>query len=406
MTRNHQAIDPILLLSQELMESNYERKLTLRNIHITSMLAAQSLAAGIMHAKVEVLKIKNDMKETTEAGEASGSYLRILHDCIRSSPTINWIILEEFYASELNDYASVLCSMHSLCYLTIEYFSGSFGRKLFLADVLIRQPSLVMLKVRSGTLEHSDVRRLAQGLHQNRSLKTLELRSCEIDDQDVGYLMEYWPHDSPLKRMYLPENHIGPAGVQSLLPAAQEHPALREINLGGNRGIGYEGARLIGNALPNLQHITHLDITDIIRFREFGEPPLDPSSPQAQTKVQAELALMNGTIRNNGIFELLFCKDFFSHALQDGIRLYTELNNLGRYLLTADHELPPTVWCHIFGKSGMLEGIKEFGRIRTFENRGFEALRMEKRQKYFDKGKIASVIYFFLREQPQLAQPR
>jgi hypothetical protein len=166
-------------------------------------LAARSLGEGIIHAKVEVMKLKNDMKETTKAGDEPGSYLQIFYDYIRSSPTIHKVALEKFFISELDDFASVLLSsMRSLHWLVIEYFSGSFGKVLFLADVLIQQTSLVRLKFYSGTLEHSDVRNLAQGLHQNRSLKTLELSFCMIDDRDVRYLMEHWPRDSP------PQTHV------------------------------------------------------------------------------------------------------------------------------------------------------------------------------------------------------
>jgi hypothetical protein len=375
--------DPLYLFGQQLMKSNFTRVVTFYNNsrrRISSKLAARSLGEGIIHAKVEELKFINDMKETTNAGDEPGSYLQIFYDYIRSSPTIHKVALEQFWVSELNDFASVLSSMRSLHWLVIEYFSGSFGKVLFLADVLIQQTSLVRLKFYSGTLEHSDVRNLAQGLHQNRSLKTLELCFCMIDDRDVRCLMEHWPRDSPLKRIYLPDNNIGPAGVQSLLQAAHEHPALRKINLEGNIDIGYEGARVIGNALHNLPHITHLNVTNIISSSELA---------QVQAKIHAEQALMDGIVRNSGIFELSARENGFSDVSQDSIRLYTALNNLGRYLLTADHGLPLTIWCHVFA------GIV-FGRNRMREKHGF-----------CHKEYTVTSIYSFLREQPQLmVQPR
>jgi hypothetical protein len=172
----------------------------------------------------------------------------------------------------------------------------------------------------------------------------------------------------------LPDNDIGPAGVQSLLRAAQEHPALREIHLEGNRRIGYEGARLIGNELPNLHHIIHLDITDIIRWSDHV---------QVNAKIQAEQALMNGVIDNTGILKLLLSKDEFSGVFQDSIRLYTRLNDLGRYLLATENGLPSTIWCHVFETNRIWE-ISDICRMRY----------------------AASAIYFFLREQPHLVQPR
>jgi hypothetical protein len=62
-------------MGQQLLESDYERVLTLYGLHITSKMAAQSLAAGIIHAKVEVLNLIYDVEETTEAGDEPGSYL-------------------------------------------------------------------------------------------------------------------------------------------------------------------------------------------------------------------------------------------------------------------------------------------------------------------------------------------
>jgi hypothetical protein len=182
--------------------------------------------------------------------------------------------------------------------------------------------------------------------------------------------------------MYLPDNNIGPAGVQSLLQAAHQHPALmRKINLEGNIDIGYEGARLIGNALPNLPHITHLNVTNIISSSELA---------QVQAKIQAEQALMDGIVRNSGIFELSTRENGFSDVSQDSIRLmYTALNTLGRYLLTADHGLPLTIWCHVFAGN-------VFGRNRMREKHGF-----------WHKEYTVTSIYSFLREQPQLmVQPR
>jgi hypothetical protein len=71
--------------------------------------------------------------------------------------------------------------------------------------------------------------------------------------------------------------------------------------------------------------------------------------------------------------------DVFPEILREEIRFYVSLNQLGRRLLITNHGLASTVWCFILEKCGRI-------------CRPYSAM--------------VNYVYFFLREQPHLVQPR
>jgi hypothetical protein len=199
------------------------------------------------------------------------------------------------------------------------------------------------------------------------------LTHLEIDDAIVQCFVNNWHPDSNLRYLYLPWNDIGFVGVQMLLQAAQQHLVLRKIELDDNN-VGFEGLRLIGNFLPSLQHVTHLQIENCVHLHHFDDFTCEAAHQQEQTRHRAGHTLLNGIKGNVYMKEFSFDENVFPDMCEE-IGFYVCRNQLGRYLLTTHHELASTVWCIILSRCN------------------YESRR-------------ADYVYFFLREQPHLVQPR
>jgi hypothetical protein len=280
------ASDYFILLGQSLIGNTHLRDIRFNNLRLTEAVA-RSLAAGISQSKLEILLFRESIYE--ENPPKQGKFRRILLEGIRCCRTVR-----NFRASNISDrdevkeLAAVLPFMYSLETLAIfEFYSSGDRYARLVSEVLIRQPSLQILVLCNGVLEGADVLLIATALHQNRSLLTLELFNCKIDDRAVGLLVTHWHPDSRISRLYLESSQFGPAGVQLLLQAAREHRALRKLRLSGNGQIGLEGLRLIGNFLPNLQHMTHLQIRHCARLNEFDDLSCEAALQQEQDRFQA-----------------------------------------------------------------------------------------------------------------------
>ncbi len=362
------------LLGTSLVGNTNLREIVFHQLYLNNESEAQTLAAGIAQCKLQKLTFSGHVEDATTTHDEPGSCVRIFHNGICSSQTINSINLFWLNGPWMENFASTVLYSLRLQHLSIASidFYGDCGLNRILSEVLIRQPSLIDLEVRDCDLGDVDSLCWTRSLHLCRSLKTLNIRHCGIGDRAAGHLAEHILHPgSLLQRLALQENQIGVAGVQSLLLAVQRHPALIELDLEGNQNMGYEGQRLIGNALPNLAHLTHINIRNCVAVAERDmDPNCEAALSYLRAKQQAEEALLNGVVRNVGIVLSMDCNE----PISDVTRLHLALNNNGRYLLAAHHGLPSTIWCNILGKL---------------------------HNQYESK----SLIYFFLREQPSLVQP-
>ena len=84
---------------------------------------------------------------------------------------------------------------------------------------------------------------LAQALHHNSTLKTLNLSHNNISDAGATDLAQALRHNSTLEKLYLSHNNISDAGATDLAQALHHNSTLEKLDLDGNDGIGEEGIR-------------------------------------------------------------------------------------------------------------------------------------------------------------------
>ncbi len=408
-----------MLLGESLRSNTHLTKLHLRNL-VVNETAAQALAEGIAQSQIKVLECEGSILEQqpsqllpiirrTTKKRTTGTIRRILFRGIQSSSAMESIRFIRFPIHERNfyDLADCLSMLHSLQSLSICGFhhniqqvdgSRCYPYAQLVADVLIRSTSLKRLELCNGEL--SDERSmvlLTQGLQHNKSLHTLELNQCNIKDDGVELLVQYWPPDSAIHTLNLFRNAIGPRGAQCLLQAITHHPAMRRLDLSENDKIGYLGLELIGHVLMNPQRrpeglrLTSLHLLgcatwqkqyDVVDSHPPSDVVVDSSSLQEDALALRKLrddagnAFLQGIQCNPYLQELTLFRNSFSKEIKHAIGFYASVNRKGRLLLSCSNTVAPsiTLWCYILAKC--------------------------QQHKVYDH----SLVYFFLREQPTLVQ--
>ncbi len=202
---------------------------------------------------------------------------------------------------------------------------------------------------------------LANGLHNLRSMKTLNVADNRIGDNSIAAFVDNWPEDSELEVLDLGYNLITSDGLQRLMTALPNRRAMKTLNLMRN-AFGCDGVEIIGNHLPNLN----------LREIMIGEVSMVDQAARTQAMnsclrgIHANYFLRHLDIRGYSLPQLEF---------KDEITLFTELNKYGRRLLIADN-VPPALWCLILAKARI---EREFS---------------------------LSMIFYFLVEQPPLVNER
>jgi hypothetical protein len=189
--------------------------------------------------------------------------------------------------------------------------------------------------------------------------------------------LELWQSNSSIQKLSFYDNAIGPCGAQRLLQAVADHPAMHVLNLQCNENIGYEGLRMIGEEILHQTSLAEIEVGRCAKWTEHPDPDCKEARAQEMASQKAGLALLEGVKRNVRIKKLGVSN---LHLLPLGVEkeicFYANLNKMGRYLLSTDHELASTIWCYILAKC--------------------------QSQSVVDNKE--SIIYFFLSAQPSLVQ--
>ncbi len=199
--------------------------------------------------------------------------------------------------------------MQSLKQLRVmeQYNCGSYNG--FVTEVLTHYPSLVALTLDFWYMRIQDMHSLATAQHHCRSLKTLMLTHLEIDDAIVQCFVDNWHPDSNLRYLFLPWKKLGLSGC-SCTVSSSTASCIKKIELHDNN-IGFEGLRLIGNFLPSLQHVTHLQIENCVHLHHFHDFTCEAAHQQEQARHRAGQALLNGIKDNVYMKEFSFDEDVF-----------------------------------------------------------------------------------------------
>jgi hypothetical protein len=283
---------------------------------------------------------------------------------------------------QIHDVGAILAHMPSLLVFNVNMFDLRGPNLHSLSDDLTLHASLTDLELGRAGLGDEGMMVLSTGLGNNRSLRRLSIYHNDIGDEGLVEFLRHWSTDSQIQTLDFSENLIRPEGARLLLREIANHDTMRSLDLSGNFGLQYAGFKVIGEELSTLR-LEHLDISCIAREVLFFSLPED--------YVAAGRALVQGIKENVHLRELTLnagvYKAFGACPNAYGpmenfvyfIYFYIALNRWGRRLLTEHHGLASTVWCNILAKA------------QTDEI----ALKNDY---------LISLIYFFLREQPNLAR--
>jgi hypothetical protein len=343
------------------------KKLTLRFDNDLSTDQGLSLAAAICNSAVTSLTIWNVCLTSTEFG---GQGLRVL---LQQGIQASGRLLEslEIHALKRKLNTSGLAEIIP-CVETFSLKYVHFGlpedRSQFhsLCEGLGRTSNLLGLSLQQCKLDDDATRMLFNALLNHRSMKSLNFAESRIGDAGIAALVDNWPEDSKLELLDLRSNQITTDGVQRLMTALPNHRAMKTLNLMGN-GFGFEEVEMIANHLPNL------------KIREFLIG--DVSMVDKVRRIHVMDRWLEG-IKANHFLQTIYMhgNEDFRLEFMDEIDFYTKLNKYGRYLLPIANDVPPALWSLIFAKS------------RT--------------ERDFTREYSASIIFYFLVEQPHLVNER
>jgi hypothetical protein len=286
----------------------------------------------------------------------------------------------EILTDPIYEAGDILESTPSTIKLELNYCED-WGQSLYsLSDSVGRSHVLKELNLCGTKLGDHGMTALSVGLGTNISLETLRLSDNEIGDEGLAAFADNWHADSQIKALYLCENLIEPRGAQLLFRAIANHVKVQELSLRSNKRIGYAGLKLIGDELANTR-LQNLDISYIADTYsdEVDSPNYHKAGRALVEGIRQNFHLRDFEIDGPGSFYVQFDEDEDDEVYGYVIDFYVALNNWGRHLLSEDHGFPSTAWCHVFAKA-LQDSELEDSHYET------------------------SLIYYFLREQPDLVQ--
>jgi hypothetical protein len=229
-------------------------------------------------------------------------------------------------------------------------------------DMVIILPTIQSLSIKFVQLSIVDMQLLVAGLKTAQQLDNLIFWRCLVTDDHMRiFTTEFLNHAAVRKKIEencgtpfhlgLDDNAISPIAAQRLMQATFSVSAFETLGLSNNPTIGYEGLRLIGEALPNSK-LKELALGGSVNWVDYDDDD-DGELAQAQEMKRdlAAKALVEG-MRSNIHLQILNIDGlhFPSTAIAE-IDFYVNMNfKFGRHLLSQQHSLPPTIWSLLLAK--------------------------------------------------------
>lgn len=127
-------------------------------------------------------------------------------------------------------------------------------------------PFLERLSIKQTTLGHVEhghlrIKELTDVLANNRTIKSLTLLKCAVDDEGAIRLANALRNNSTLEELRLDFNRIGDKGIVALGETLKVNKSLKKFTIVGNKNITDSGIGIFGQILANLPTPTlkHLD---------------------------------------------------------------------------------------------------------------------------------------------------
>jgi hypothetical protein len=320
------------------------------------------LANGIRQSKIEKLTVFSDLFEN----EDQSDLWTVLRGGIQASSTIQELFLHfarEPLFAPFEWLGTILSSVPTLKKLTL-YQCHRRVIGPVLSNNLSKSSSLSTLVLRICFTGFA-INNLVQILRQSSSLTRLELDECGIDGDALELLVDRWHPSLTIRSLRWQSFSLGGGVLKTLLRAvASGRMPLHELDLSLYQCSVCHTLQILGEALPSLTNVTHVSLS----LNGWDTPTRDLQN-------KASLALLNGMKVALQLQKLSITGDYrLSHEFPNEHGFYMSLIRHGRYLLATNHGLASTVWCHILEKCRGPHG--------------------------------SSTVFYFLREQPSLIQPR
>jgi Ran GTPase-activating protein (RanGAP) involved in mRNA processing and transport len=165
-----------------------------------------------------------------------------------------------------------------------------------LKDVLRRNKSLAVLRLKKNRFgcSPSAVRCIAEGLRENKSLRSIDLSHCRLGDQGVSVLANgLGTSNKTLKDLFVSDNQITATGLGVLLDLVGNKLSISKLDLAGNP-LGTEGANVLANALAR-NTIPHLKKVWIERCR-VGDDGLERIALALEQNSTLEVIALQGNV--------------------------------------------------------------------------------------------------------------
>ncbi len=270
---------------------------------------------------------------------------------IQNSSTIRTLQLLEILG-DMEALSMVLPKLES-------FVISEIDRKLTFHDVEVLRKGLSLahqlfdLRICSAKLTDDHLRILSPILGNHPTLESLELRNNMFGDEGVASFVEHWQQDSLIWELDLGANKIGPAGALQLLQTVgtpTQHPNMRILNLEENWDIGYNGLKLLGEALSSQKNIKELNLSAVATWIDYHDITCDDAVAQESQRAQACRALLKGIRDNVDLHYLNLDDNDLPLAVTEEIDLYVKANKSGRVFLRQQNRQPPAFWCHFLAR--------------------------------------------------------
>jgi hypothetical protein len=401
----------LIKLGRSLAGNTFLKKLTFRRLDLTYE-AAQALATGICQSKIDELQLEDGL--IREQSPKKGSTLRILHEGITTSETIQKLLIDnshhsrdlEVILSGLSNLRELKLVNPSFSYKTARGFASRIGswqlQKLEITNPIPKRRlgreqlwQILGDGVQSSqTIQKLAIGRVGSGFEESEGLfagwenifarlSVLSFFRCNFPVAGLTQLTQALQNNVSLTSLAMQSCYFPVNQLLSQLTSALSisRSSLQTLDLSGSYRIGYEGLRRICESIQVLPHLTNVLLSDCAHLRYYGREisPEDAlrRAEELAMQTQAAQAFAQAVQQNPSLHNMDVSENDFTEKQVMEIAFHTTINRIRPYLMSADHNgLNNTIWCYIFAK--------------------------QNRQ---SKGFISSLIFYALSEQPNLIQP-
>ncbi|KPI87734.1 ribonuclease inhibitor-like protein [Leptomonas seymouri] len=135
--------------------------------------------------------------------------------------------------------------------------------------LLSSSAALSVLRLADNALE-GGIKAISTGLHENHSLATLSLCTCNVDQSGAAALGHALASNHTLLHLDISNNHIKDAGAVDLAKGLGSNKCLLSCNLASNK-IGHEGGLEIARAVQKNTTLRHLNLRRNMMIEATGD---------------------------------------------------------------------------------------------------------------------------------------